>query len=413
MKQMNLPLPTLGVDVLSNELSITAGAVRKADNVMLDRDGQPTLRQGFVRKAVGARLHSLYAVKRANAGLLMDSNKLMALNPETLDMVEVGQMPTDDLADYTEANGNIYITNQTATLFIPSNSSQARACGIPQPPLPVLSEGDGSLGPGKYGVVITYVDDRAEESPASELAVISLTEPGGIMLSGLELGDRTTRVYITSADGDVLRQAEQFAQVFPTYLVGSRAEGGECMTQHLRPLPGGEFIRSHNGRMYVARVGEIVFSEAFRPHLYNPAYNRIPIVGIPRFMEPVVGGIFYGDARGVHFLRGGDPTKFVSEHVSTCRAVSRSSIMVPGEHFDESDVGSDSPVALWLSTSGYTVGLSNGETKELHPDRIKVQPGLTGRSVFYMQDGRKHVITPVNSTSTAVAEAAVDSDLSL
>ena len=86
--------------------------------------------------------------------------------------------------------------------------------------------------------------------------------------------------------------------------------------------------------------------------------------------------------------------------------------MVSPEHFPEKLVPVDVPVALWLSTSGYVVGMPGGVTAELHPDRVKVPSGLSGRSVFLLREGRKQVITPVNSTSTATFGTARDSVIS-
>lgn len=86
--------------------------------------------------------------------------------------------------------------------------------------------------------------------------------------------------------------------------------------------------------------------------------------------------------------------------------------MVPPEHFPSEQVPAEAPVAVWLSTSGYVVGMPGGTTVELQPERLKVPSGLTGRSVFLLREGRKQVVTPVNSTSTATFGTAVDSVIS-
>lgn len=219
-------------------------------------------------------------------------------------------------------------------------------------------------------------------------------------------------VYITSADGDVLRYAAELPAVFPTYVVAETAQGGQLDTRFLTPLPAGDFICWHNGRLYTAKNGALYFSEAMRPHLHNPAHNVIPFSGHIAFVESVGDGLYVGDSRGVWFLSGNDPAKFEQRRVSSCRAVVRSSIMVPPEHFPPKQVPVDSPVAVWLSTSGYVVGMPGGTTVELQPDRLKVPSGLVGRSAFLLREGRKQVVTPVNSTSTATFGTAVDSVIS-
>jgi hypothetical protein len=312
--------------------------------------------------------------------------------------------------EYTEYNGNLYFSNRTSLGWVPSDSTTARPVGSDVPDAPTLSAADGGLTPGKYAVVITTINDRGEESGASAVRYLELPTGGGIRLSGLpqESGGKVY-AYITSADGDVLRFAAEFPAVFPAYVVADIAAGGICDTQFLVPMPPGEFVRWHNGRLYTAMDGVLRFSEPRRPHLHNPAHGVIPFSGRIVLLEAVVDGIYVGDSRGVWFLAGGDPTKFVLRRVSAHRAVTRSGIMVPPEHFPPKQVASEFPVAAWLSTSGYVVGLPGGTTIELQPDRVKVPTGMSGRSAFLFRKGRKQLVTTVNSTSTGTFGTAVDS----
>ena len=254
------------------------------------------------------------------------------------------------------------------------------------------------------------VNHRSDHFIDAGFEVEQSEDDGSIRLANLpqQLG-WTIFVYITSADGDVLRWAAELPAVFPSYVVAEIAQGGELDTQFLVPLPPGDIVRWHNGRLFTAKNGALRFSEALRPHLHDPAHGVIPFSGHIAFVESVGDGLYVGDSRGVWFLSGTDPTKFEQRRVSTCRAVARSSIMVPPEHFPPKQVPAEAPVAVWLSTSGYVVGMSGGTTVELQPDRLKVSSGLTGRSAFLLREGRKQVVTPVNSTSTATFGTAVDS----
>lgn len=409
-KTVKYPLPATGVDQLSAETALAPGAVRSAVNVDIDRAGRTKRRAGYTRRVAHPGMHSLFYAAQKGWTLVAQDSALYQLDINTYSRTPLATLSSPDKLEYTEYNGNLYFTNKTTIGWVPSNSTMARPVGVPVPTTPTLSPAAGGLTPGKYGVAITFVDDRGEEGGATELQVIDLPDGGGIRLANLpqQLG-WAIFVYITSADGDVLRWAAELPAVFPTYVVAETAQGGELDTQFLIPLPPGDIVRWHNGRLFTAKNGALRFSEALRPHLHNPAHNVIPFSGHISFVESVLGGMYVGDSRGVWFLSGADPTKFEQRLVSTCRAVARSSIMVPPEHFPEKKVPASTPVAVWLSTSGYVVGMPDGTTVELQPDRVKVPSGLSGRSAFLMREGRKQVVTPVNSTSTAAFGIAVDS----
>lgn len=407
------PLPVAGVDSLSNETALLKGAVREAVNVDIGRAGRFKRRVGQTLRLPGSEYHSLWGAQQRGTMLVCKGNQLLRLNDD-LSTTPLATLNSADPLAYTEYNGNVYWTNKTTTGWLPADASTARPVGVPVPEVvPALSAATGGLLPGKYGVSITFVDERGEEGGATELQVIDLPEGGGIRLSNLpqRLGWAIS-VYITSADGDVLRWAAELPAVFPSYVMAETAQGGICDTQFLTPMPPGEFITWLAGRLYTAKLGTLYFSEAMRPHLNNPAHGFIQFSGFISFVEAVTDGLYVGDSRGVWFLSGTDPTKFEAKLVSPHRAVRRSGVKVGPGHFPDDKVPSPNPVAVWLSTSGYVVGMDGGATVELQPERVKVPAGLVGRTTFLFRKGMKQVVTPINSASTVAFGTAVDSVIS-
>jgi hypothetical protein len=387
-----------------------AGTVRSAVNVDIGRSGNFKRRTGRTLRLAGNDYHSIWVAVQRGTMLVGRGAKLLALN-SALDATPLADLKSADPLSYTEYNGNVYWTNKTTLGWLPADSGTARPVGVPVPEvIPTLSAGNGGLLPGKYGVVVTYLDDRREEGGATPVQVIDLPQGGGIVLNGLpqRLG-WSFRAYITDPDGSMFHRSEEFPAVFQSYVLTETARGGECDTQFLLPLPPGEFVTWLGGRLYTAARDTLYFSEAMRPHLHNPAHNFIQFSGLISFIEPVTDGMYVGDSRGVWFLRGLDPTKFEMQLVSTCRAVRRSSTKLPPEHLPKKEVPAPNPVALWLSTSGYVVGMDGGVTVELQPERVKVPAGLVGRTTYLFRDGMKQVVTPVNSTSTVAFGTAVDS----
>jgi len=407
------PLPVTGVDMLSNETALAKGAVRSAVNVDIGRAGRFARRAGYTRRIPIPGLHSIHYAAQKGWTVVARGAELCRLDTQTYALSSLMALGSPDKVAFTEYNGNLYFTNRTTAGWVPSDSVSARPLGVPVPTAPTLSAAPGGLLPGKYGVCITFVDDRGEEGGATELQTIDLPDGGGIRLSNLEQRPGWHYfVFITSADGDVLRRVAAPPAVFPTYVVADHASGSELNTRFLVPMPPGDMICWHSGRLYTAKNGTLSFSEPMRPHLHDPAHGVIPFSGHIAFMESVGDGMYVGDSRGVWFLAGTDPAKFEHRRISAARAVARSSVMVQPEHFPPKLVPAEAPVAVWLGATGYVAGMPGGTAVELHPDRVQVQNGLSGRSVFLLRKGRKQLVTPVNSTSTATYGAAVDSVIS-
>lgn len=411
-KTVNFPLPVLGVDMLSDETSLIQGTARYAMNVDIDRRGNTKRRGGSTQRLVMSGLHSLFYAAQKGWTLVARDAQLYQLNPTSYALTSLATLQSTAPLSYTEYNGNIYYANKATLGWIPSNSTLARSVGVPIPNSPTLTPASGALLPGTYGVVVTAVDDRGEESGATPLQTIQLRSGGGVRLDYLTVNPGWMYfVYMTEPDGDQLRLAAEIPALFSTYVVGETATGGLCGTLGMKPMPPGDLVCWHSGRLFTAANGAVRFSLPSRPHMHDPAHGVIPMSGHIAFMESVGDGVYVGDSRGVWFLSGTDTVKFELRRVSSCRAVPRSSTMVPPEHFPEKMVPTDKPVALWLSTSGYVVGMPGGTTVELHPDRVKVPAGLAGRSVFLLRDGRKQIVTPVNSASTTTYGVAVDSTI--
>lgn len=412
-KPVQYPLPALGVDMLSAQTALPKGAVRAATNVDISRDGSYARREGFERQIAEPGLHSLFHAPQKGWTLVAKNAQLNRLDVDTMTLSPLFSLGSARPVSYIEYNGNLYFSNRDSIGWVPSDDTAARAVGVPTPAAPALSQALGGLLPGKYGVVVTLLNDRGEESGATEVQFLDLPSGGGIRLSGLPvLSGWSVLVYVTSADGDQLRFAAELPAAFASYVVAEQANGAMCDTLYLSPMPAGDFVRWHAGRLYTAKNGTLYFSEPMRPHLHNPAKGYIPFSGHIAFVEAVADGIYVGDSRGVWFLSGNDPVKFEKNRVSGHRAVPWSSTIVQASAFSGEIVDSKLPVALWLSEAGYVVGLPGGTAIEVNAERVQVAKGLTGRTAFVFRGGRKQVITTVNSTTTASFGAAVDSVIS-
>ena len=410
MKPVRLPLPALGLDLLSNETGLVEGAVRCADNVDIRRNGSFARRPGYEVVVPGA---GFQALRKTERGVLVVRNgKVYALDVETYAPTLLCELGSEDPADFTEHNGHLYFGNAASLWWVPADEASPRRVGVSLPAvMPQIEPHEsGALSAGRYTVALSRVDDRGEESPTKVVGQVDLPAGGGIRLHGMTPDVTSSyRVYLTPPDGDALYLSETFSAAFSEFIVSRPPDGAIRSTQHLAPLPAGEFVRGHAGRLYVARGDTVFFSEPLRPHLHDPRHNFIKFVGPIRFIEAVVGGVFVGDDRGVWFMPGNEPEQI--RRVTAVRAIRRSSAIVSGAHFDKNITQSDQECAVWLSEEGYMLGRFTGDAVSLHPERVRVAAALEGRSRFIVRDGLKQIITLTAATTAPGFGIATDTTL--
>lgn len=412
MNVIEFPKPVRGIDQLSDETSLIEGTVREAENVTIDKDGNFECRQGYTSRVSGSGYHSLYSSDRGWL-LVCQKNVINILDPETYSLTPIVDMGSNYLTSYTEFNGNLYYLNINASGMIRANETVRRTIGVTLPSLTPSfgASTSGTLHPGTYGITYTIVDESGEESGTGAVTTVELPEGGSIVGSMFAiLPDHKWRIYMTTADGDELYQAAEFDADTASYTVSVHTQERQPDTYQLKPLPFGMLIRSHGARMFVADKDIVSYSDAFRPHLYNPAKHFIPIEGYPYMMESLEDGMFISDYTGVKFYKGSDAKEFVVVDASSERAVFGSSAIIPGEVMNEKFSQYDR-VCVWLSQSGFQVGLPTGEVVPLHKDQVRLPNYVQGCSAYFTSDGKKQLVTPVQSNEISGGSVAVDSSI--
>lgn len=412
MANQKLPLPVLGVDLLSDETSLPEGAVRSADNFDIRRDGSFKRRDGYAVIESGADYHSLFSTERHGI-LVARGSSLYSLRPRTLELSWLFDTGCDGPIEFERYNDHLYLISRGAFWWIAGDDLVARRVGVAPPEsIPDIEPtAAGALPAGRYSVAISRVDERGEESRAVFAGSIYCAG-GGLRLSGLaiDLG-ASYRVYLTPPDGDTLYLSETFLAAFSEYVVTRPPAGMIRTSQHLRPMPPGDFVRGHAGRLYVADGNTLWFSEALRPHLHDPRHNFITFAGQIKFIESVEAGLLVGDEHGVVLLTGKEPEQFQQRRVSGAQPVRRSSLKLKGANFNKDITDTDMDVVVWLSTEGYMLARASGDVVSLHPERVRVAAGLEGRSRFVIRDGIKQIITLVAATDRQTYGVAIDTTL--
>jgi hypothetical protein len=261
---------------------------------------------------------------------------------------------------------------------------------------------------GIYGVAYTLVDPSGEESGLSKITFLTLTAGQGIegLLFSILSGYRF-RVYITTANGEELRQAIEFPADTTTIQIQVPEEGRTAETFGLEPPPKGHIIRAFNSRLLIGTHNYVYFTETFRPHLWDPR-NYITTNGFTLMVEPVKEGVFVADRKGVLFYKGDNPGSWQVVEASPETVIYGTSIVISGGFFG-GELAQYDEVAVWLTDSWYQIGLPSGEVVRLNAAQIKTPDYVQGCVASILTEGRKQLITPVNSNLLATAGVALDS----
>lgn len=236
-----------------------------------------------------------------------------------------------------------------------------------------------SLDQGDYSFAISWVVNELE-SALSEIKKVQLPDKSGVQLQlpmCLDSNVTHVRIYMSEPGGGELRQAFELPIDTMSVDIQALPELGRAATfQHLSPMKNGDFLRLWRGRLWVVRSNVLYFSEAMTYHLTDDRYNFIQFPQRIRFIEPVDGGIWVGQADHVVFLRGQDVRNMAIEQKASRAPVYASSAMLHSDMVKSLSQGG-TWCAVWLAENGFVVGTSEGQLVEIQSDAIY---GITANS---------------------------------
>lgn len=403
----------LGVNQMADETSLDdkerdAMFVRKAVNVDIDADGNVSRRAGANLELSGSGYHSLYSSNRG--WLMMCKNHQLGVYSEGA-FTPLVNMNGSNLTSYAELNRNLYAMNSTFSCKFTPGSLEYKPIGVPLKTSiwkPEFTATAGGLPEGTYGVTYTVVDPDGEESGTGPVTTLELPSGGGIQGGIFEIASGYKyRIYLTRANGELLYRAAEFDANTNYYTVSTVEEGPECETHGLDQPPNGYILRAHGSRLLIGATGYVYFTEAFRPHLHDPR-SFVPISGFCNMVESVDSGVFISDDHGVRFYAGDDPTAWEVKDASAEKAIFGTSLKASGADFGEQFARYDA-VAVWLTSTGYQIGLPTGEVVRLNAGQVRTPAYTQGCSAMVISGGRKQIVSPVNSNELAGASVSLDS----
>ena len=165
-------------------------------------------------------------------------------------------------------------------------------------------------------------------------------------------------------------------------------------TLGLRPMPAGEIVREHGGRLLVVSGSTLYYSEPFGYGLHDPLRGRIPFGGRITLLAPVEGGCYVGTETETFWLPGGDIEKTEVVELLPYGAV-------PGT---DTALENEAGVA-WMSTRGLILADAQGQAKNAQEDTVAIGPAQIGATLYREQDGMRQLVAAVSGAQESRAAA--------
>jgi hypothetical protein len=373
---------TLKESELPRDQSGAPVAVREALNLDFSATGKPSLRPGFVLVQGGVNMHSGWSDDYLPFGFEVDGDTLYAvLEDETREALVTG-LAMGVPVSYVRINDGVFWSNGVQCGLITTDLQVRDWCAVHPNGQPQLTaQTGGALSAGTYQVAVTFLDETGRETGTTRAAMIEVAEGGAIALGFLPQppSGYRIRVYCTTGNDGVLRAAATLDGGVTDYLLSQRPTGRKCNTQLLRPMPPGQLVAYGNGRHFVARGREVLFSPSLRYGMFDPKKGRVGFNRRVDFMAFVGdgtdgAGLYVSDGKRTYFLSGANPLEWSPRLAYAWGAMPGRFAWVPGEVW-----GAQMPKQLlptWVARNGrLCVGLPGGQIvtpqpREGDPDAV-------------------------------------------
>lgn len=357
--------------------------LRNAVNVDLTAAGTLQRRKGSTLVVPGSDCHSLWS--DGEQAFYVDGTNLKRFTGEVVATglaygrpVSFCKAPTSDVI-------------WTDGVRLEAIDQGAVAVPTPNPAPTVTASTGGALHAGHYQVCITAVAADGRESGSTWPVQVQVQDSGRIEVSGLP--GTLVNIYVSPLNGDALYlTASTTASSYIIPVMG--AQGAQCQTLNLRPLPAGRFVREYHGRLLVADGSGLYYSEPWAYGLYNPLRGYIPQAGIT-LLEPGQTGVYVATAGKTYWLSGLDVDQV--ERVS--ELLPYGAIEGSAAHLENSND------IAWFSVRGLVIGTQDGQVKNMQEENIAVGAAQAGATLYREQDGMRQLVAAVSGAQESRAAA--------
>jgi hypothetical protein len=274
----------------------------------------------------------------------------------------------------------------------------------------------GSLRPGCYQVLLTYVHADGRESGCGKSEEIDLPNGGGITLSAMPTGipggypagtgTQKKRIYVSEPDGKILYRRAEIAINTVSRTISNRTTGERLKTQFKNVPPKSEIIAYAGSRMAVAVDEFLLLSEPFSYHLFDYGEGFLTFPQAITTVVPTIKGV-YVSAGSMYFVdlsKDNPPLRRVSSHP----ALAGTAFQIDADRVSDSE--DKGVLAGWVAEDGIMIGSEDGTVRNLTYDKIDIGQTDTASVLVREENGVAQVITSLKNpqgTNMHVSDVAI------
>jgi len=388
-----------GINNKSRAHELPKNSVRDALNYDFTDSGFVRSREGYSQTDAVDNGHSLSAqgsrVFLCNDGSL---SVIVSVNPLVTQVVRSG-LPLDPIS-YAELGDEVWWSNGTDSGRCEAGNVDA-PWSVPTPDdIPLAIAGVGTMLPGAYRIAISHTMANGEESATSEIYSLSMPVAGSIIVT-LPLAKPGTdffRVYCSVADGSVLKRYGDVSAASGSMTITADPQGMSLQDgAFLAPLPPGNIVAFHNGRLLSASGNELYYSQPYNFGLCDLNSGWLRVTGEITIVAPCEGGVFVV-ADKTWFYAGNDIAESVVTEVLPFGAVRGTAFRHP-----------DSRAVGWFSKDGFVIGKPDGSvTLPQRENGFSVPSAQTGATWVRTRDGETHLVCSLDGTAAYGKDVSPD-----
>lgn len=377
-----------GLNNVDDPLSLNLGWLTQADNINITSADKIERRDGYTLDIAGEILGA-YATIDQQRMYYVDGGTLMAYGE-----VALADIASSARMHWTEVNGDVFFNNGTDRGIIKADN-QVLQLAWPEPPAPVLAAVDGSLAPGKYDVLCTYLLPDGRETGAGQSSSIDIAAGQALQIADIpQSPGLVTRTYIAPANSTVFQLAYEGYQTARRWDYSPNSLGLDLATDDFDPIPeGATVIQFWRGRLYAAQyipssdMTAIWRSQPLGFHLFDLSSDFHAIPGKVLMMAPTTTALVIGTDVAIHAFDGENLRELAPYGV------------VPGWCWarDEDESGEQLGVYIWTQRGACKampfVNLTSGH--------VSVAPGVQAGAAVIAQGGQRRFIASLHQGGTA------------
>lgn len=385
--------PFRGLNLVAEDAALTVRSkdgtyteLRKAENACITPTGRVDMRPGMA-PASSSPYRNIWQHQASGRVYGTLGSEWVMINPADWSHTVLADIGSADWAYHCDVNG-FAVVSVPSGLWVHDGSS-ARRLALDRPSAPLLgTESGGSLAAGRYGVAVAWLRG-AKESPCSLIEWMNAAEASLLRVTLPMAFDPTltdARIYVTAQNSGALRRYAEVPinQIEIAIPHVDQQTGLEPPFPLMQPMPAGRYVQHWKGRLLVAGIRTLNFSQPLAHHIHNARTDFVHFPQRITFVVGVDGGVWVGQQDHVVFLAGSEPDQWVSQRKAAQRPVPDSAVLLDSDVAGE--VAGQTGCALWLAANGYVIGAPDGTLIERHRRKLAGIHGERGTTAVI--DGR-------------------------